>query len=51
MRGRAYELAQRYFACGGNATSADAATRGWEGLPLMGLPYARKGSNPGLALL
>ena len=40
VRGRAYELAQHYFNCYGNATDPDASTRGWDGLPLMGLPEA-----------
>merc|ERR1719271_325115 len=44
VRGRAYELAQAYFACDGNAT-ADAASRTWAGLPLMGLPEAGRGAH------
>ena len=45
VRGRAYELAQKYFACGGNATAASAAERAWDGLPLMGLPEAGRGAH------
>ena len=44
VRGRAYELAQLYFSCDGNAT-ADAAERTWDGLPLMGLPEAGRGAH------
>ena len=45
VRGRAYELAQHYFNCYGNATDPDASTRGWDGLPLMGLPEAGRGAH------
>ena len=45
VRGRAYELAQAYFECDGNATDADVARRGWDGLPLMGLPEAGRGAH------
>ena len=44
VRGRAYELAQLYFSCDGNAT-ADAEERAWDGLPLMGLPEAGRGAH------
>ena len=44
IRGRAYELAQTYFDCMGNATGP-LADRQWEGLPLMGLPEAGRGAH------
>lgn len=43
-RGRAYELAQLYFNCDGNATG-DATSRKWDGLPLMGLPEMGRGAH------
>ena len=45
VKGRAYELAKSFFACDGNATDPDPAARGWDGLPLMGLPEAGRGAH------
>ena len=44
IRGRAYELAQHYFQCYGDATAA-AGSRAWDGLPLMGHPNAGRGAH------
>jgi len=45
VRGRAYELAKTFFACDGNATDPVTSARGWDGLPLMGLPEAGRGAH------